>query len=139
LAAEVAGYESTTQPKEEQMLSTPTKTPIRPAVAEIAPETAEATYVGEWTPLGRAVVVEEDGRRRPLRMRDSAQIGGYAWGRAGSVPREVARAILTDATGNPMLAERLCRPLTWEVVSELPAGGFRLTKSEVLDWVAAQA
>lgn len=112
------------------------RTPTPPGSEEIAPEATEIAYVGEWTPLGRTVVIEEGERRRPLPMRDSAQIGGYAWGRAGAVPREVARAILTDATGNQMLARRLCRPLTWEVVSQLPAGGFRLTRSEVLEWVS---
>jgi hypothetical protein len=51
------------------------------------------------------------------------------------VPREVARAILFDATGNEMLAERLCRPFTWEVVSKLPPDGFQITREDVLAWV----
>jgi hypothetical protein len=112
------------------MPSTATETPAGSRSAA-----AEATYVGAWTPMGRTVAIEEGGRRRALPMADSAQIGGYAWGRAGAVPREVARAILLDATGNPMLAERLCRPLTWEVVSTLPTAGFRLSRTEVLAWV----
>jgi hypothetical protein len=116
------------------MPSTPTETPTGPRHAA----KAEATYVGNWTPMGRTVAVEEDGRRRALPMADSAQIGGYAWGRAGAVPREVARAILLDATGNPMLAERLCRPLTWDVVSTLPSGGFRLSRADVLTWISVQ-
>jgi hypothetical protein len=96
----------------------------------------EVAYVGEWTPLGRAVLVQEHDETRPLRLAESALAHGYVWGRAGAGPREVARAILIDATGNEMLAERLCRPLTWEVITELPAGGFRLSKAEILGWVA---
>lgn len=102
-------------------------------------EVAEVAYVGEWTPLGRAVVIEQGEELRPLPIAESARIRGYAWGRAGTGPREVARAILLDTTGNPMLAERLCRPLTWEVVANLPGDGFRLTRREVEEWVAAKA
>jgi Family of unknown function (DUF6166) len=98
------------------------------------PVGSEPTYVGEWTTIGRTVVVEDGEERNLLALRPT-QIGGYAWGRAGVLPREVARAILADATGNPMLAERLCRPLTWEVISQLPEGGFRLSRAEVLDWI----
>ncbi|HEX6665181.1 MAG TPA: DUF6166 domain-containing protein [Solirubrobacterales bacterium] len=112
------------------MLTTTTETTAT-ALVEMQGEPA---YVGEWTTIGRTVVVEQGGNRELLAMQP-AQIGGYAWGRAGVLPREVARAILLDATDNPMLAERLCRPLTWEVISTLPAEGFRLTRAEVLAWV----
>jgi hypothetical protein len=47
----------------------------------------------------------------------------------------VARAILIDATGNEMLAERLCRPFTWDVVSKLPPDEFCFTGADVLAWV----
>lgn len=101
--------------------------------------TAEATYVGKWTPLGRAVFLEQDGMACPLRLSESPLAHGYAWGRTGTVPREVARAILLDATHNEMLAERLCRPLTWEVIARLPAEGFRITRTEILAWVEGRA
>ena len=99
----------------------------------------EVAYVGEWTPLGRTVTVEAEGVPRPLPIGEEARDGDYAWGRSGAGPREVARAILLDATGNPMLAERLCRPLTWEVIANLPAEGFRITRGEIQDWVQDQA
>lgn len=92
------------------------------------------TYLGAWTPLGRAVFRETDGELEPLPLPESAQLRGYTWGRQGSGPRDLARAILLDATANPMLAERLCRPFTWEVVSLLPVDGFKLTLEEVLTW-----
>ncbi len=121
------------------MSTTPTQIPTSPRPDDTAARLeSEPAYLGEWTPLGRTVVIVDGERCQPLPLRDSAQIGGYAWGRGGAVPREVARAILIDATGNPMLAERLCRPMTWEIVSALPSGGFRLTRTEVLDWVGAQ-
>jgi hypothetical protein len=104
-----------------------------------SPGETEATYVGRWTPLGRAVFLEQDGAARPLRLSESALAHGYAWGRTGSVPREVARAILLDATDNEMLAERLCRPLTWEVIARLPTEGFRITRTEILAWVEDRA
>lgn len=98
--------------------------------------TDEVAYVGELTPLGRAVFVREGGFGRPLRLAASARARGYAWGRPGASAKEVARAILIDATGNEMLAERLCRPFTWEVLSGLAPAGFRLGRNEVLAWVS---
>ena len=53
--------------------------------------------------------------------------------------RELARAILYDATGSPALAERFCRELTHEVVAGLPEVAFELERSEVLDWLARAA
>jgi hypothetical protein len=100
--------------------------------------TAEVSYVGKSTALGRAVFVEHGDFASPLRLRQPELLCGYAWGRRGSMPREVGRAILAEATGNEILAERLCRPFTWEVIAELPASGFRLTRTEVLNWVEGQ-
>jgi hypothetical protein len=104
-----------------------------------AAQATEVVYVGEWTPLGRAVVIEQGEELQPLQLAESARIRGYAWGRTGTGPREVARAMLLDATDNPMLAERLCRPLTWEVVAHLPVDGFRLTRGEIEAWIAEHA
>ena len=98
-------------------------------------ELTDAAYVGERTPLGPAVLVREGGVGRPLRLAEAVQGRGYAWGRTGKRARELSRAILIDATGNEMLAERLCRPFTWEVLSALPPAGFRLGRSEVRAWV----
>jgi hypothetical protein len=96
---------------------------------------SETIYVGRWTGLGRAVFTDRDGESRPLRLAQPALARGYAWGRAGAGPREVARAILLNATDNEMLSERLCRPFTWEVIANLPPGGFQITKRAVLGWV----
>jgi Family of unknown function (DUF6166) len=97
----------------------------------------EPSYLGVTTAFGKTVFIgDEGGGLQTLRLARSAlTTTGYAWGRAGPGPREVARAILIDATGNDMLAERLCRPFTWEVVSKLPADEFSITRAEVLAWV----
>ena len=99
---------------------------------------SETNYVGVTTAYERTVFIEGERGLQTLRLAGSTLItAGYAWGRAGPGPREVARAILIDATGNEMLAERLCRPFTWEVVSKLPSDGFRITRKDVLAWVEA--
>ena len=124
----------------ELIISKPIDTELRvaapPAVAVgDPPDSREIVYVGKATALGRAVVVERGEFGRPLALGDAALVRGYSWGRAGIGPRELARAILIDATGNEMLAERLCRPLTWEVIGNLSPDGFRLGRSEVLAWI----
>jgi hypothetical protein len=111
------------------------ETPADLLSSDPAEDPSEITYVGGWTPLGRAVFTYADGQLRALRLSQPALVRGYAWGRAGFGPREVARAILLDVTGNEMLAERLCRPYTWEVISQLPTEGFRITRKEVLAWL----
>lgn len=104
-------------------------------VTELNPRTSETMYVGGWTPLGRAVFSYRDRQFHCLPLSDGAAARGYAWGQTGSAAREVARAILLDATGNEMLAERLCRPYTWKVISRLQPGGFVLARSKVLEWI----
>jgi hypothetical protein len=98
-----------------------------------------ATYVGEETQLGRIVWVETQGERRPLELGDGdgSPLRRYLWGRPGPAAKALARAILRDATGNPFLAERLCRPFTWEVLARLSPRSFRLTRPQVLRWVEA--
>jgi hypothetical protein len=98
-----------------------------------------ATYVGEETQLGRIVWVETQGERRPLALEDGDGLARrrYLWGRPGPAAKTLARAILRDATGNPFLAERLCRPFTWEVLARLSPRSFRLTRPQVLRWVEA--
>lgn len=109
-----------------------------PAAADVGAQ-GGAVYVGRSTPLGRIVFVDRGEGLRPLALRDAPPSHGYAWGRGGAGPREVARAILLDATGNEMLSERLCRPLTWDLISHLPHDSFRLTRVEILAWVEGQA
>jgi hypothetical protein len=93
-------------------------------------------YVGRMRSLGQAVLVEhDDDDERPLPISDGGR--GYSWGMAGSKPVELARGILLDATADERLAAQLCKAFTWEVIGSLPAGFFRLGRSEVLAWVEA--
>ncbi|HEY5052748.1 MAG TPA: DUF6166 domain-containing protein [Solirubrobacterales bacterium] len=102
-------------------------------------EPAEPSYIGVTTAFGKTVFIGDKEGLQTLRLGGSALTTGYTWGRAGPGPREVARAILIDATGNEMLAERLCRPFTWEVVSKLPADEFCITRADVLAWSRTHA
>jgi hypothetical protein len=98
---------------------------------------ATPAYVGEETQLGRIVWIEVRGERRPLELGDGDRQArrSYLWGRPGPAAKALARAILRDATGNPFLAERLCRAFTWEVLARLSPHSFRLTRPQVLRWV----
>jgi hypothetical protein len=98
-------------------------------------EPTEPGYIGVTTAFGKTVFIGDETGLQTLRLGDPALTSGYTWGRAGPGPREVARAILIDATGNEMLAERLCRPFTWEVVSKLATDEFCITRADVLAWV----
>jgi hypothetical protein len=60
----------------------------------------------------------------------------YAWGRPGIGSRELARALLFDATGSAALAERFCRDLTHQVVARLPEPEFALERDDILAWLA---
>jgi hypothetical protein len=93
--------------------------------------------VADW--WGRHVWVERDGVRRALPACGDELIAGFAWGCRGIAARELARAILADATGSPAVAERWCRDLTHAVVSGMPRTGFELDRADVLAWLAAVA
>ena len=93
--------------------------------------------VADW--WGRRVWVEQGTTRRMLRQSGEDRLIGFAWGRRGVGTRQLAEAMLADATGNPMLAQRLSRDLAVEVVAELDEGGFELGSHEVLAWVSQRA
>lgn len=118
-----------------QATLTPQRLTPAEIVADLPPGSNDIAYVGAWTPLGRAVFRYRKRLFHALPLGDARAARGYVWGRVGSGPREVARAILLDATRNEMLAERLCRPYTWEVVSQLAPEGFALPREEVLNWI----
>ena len=103
------------------------------------PATANATdtvrYVGVADWWGPHVWVEADGTRSALHACGEELIAGFAWGTRGIAARELARAILADATGNAALAERFCRDLTHAIISTLPREGFELDRREVLAWL----
>jgi hypothetical protein len=96
-------------------------------------QTARYVGVADW--WGRHVWVERDGARSALPACGEELIAGFAWGCRGIAARELARAILADATGSPAVAERYCRELTHAVVAGLPRAGFELEASAVLAWL----
>src|SRR3954466_3516503 len=101
--------------------------------------TGNVTYVGVADWWVRHVWVECDGTRSALHACGDDLIAGFAWGTRGSAARELARAILADATGNEAIAERYCRELTHAVVAGLPRTGFELDRADVLAWLDAVA
>jgi hypothetical protein len=97
--------------------------------------TDSVRYVGVADWWGRHVWVESDGVRGALHACGDDLIAGFAWGCRGIAARELARAILADATGSPQLAERYCRELTHAVIAGLPRTGFELDREDVLAWL----
>jgi hypothetical protein len=97
-----------------------------------------ARYVGVCDWWGRHVWLERGGVRASLPYRGDGVPVGFAWARRGLGARELARSILHDVTGSAVLAERLCRDFTLDVVAELPEVSFELDRDEVLSWLAAQ-
>jgi hypothetical protein len=102
-----------------------------------ATETVRYVGVSDW--WGRHVWVERDGARSALHACGEELIAGFAWGTRGIAARELARAILADATGSPAVAERYCRDLTHAVVAGLPRTGFELERDAVLAWLEGVA
>jgi hypothetical protein len=100
---------------------------------------AAVRYIGvsDWS--GRQVWAERDGVRAPLHACGDELIAGFSWGCRGIAARELARAILADATGNPAVAERYCRELTHAVIAGLPRWGFEVDGAAVLEWLEAAA
>jgi hypothetical protein len=116
------------------MASTTTLRPHRTTARRPESE-SDVRYAGVADRWGRDVWVERDGVRDVLRHRGEEPIAGFAWGRRGIAARELARAILVDATGSPAVGERFCRDLTHAVVARLPEDSFELTRGEVLAWL----
>jgi hypothetical protein len=96
-------------------------------------------YVGVADWWGCHVWIEDAGVRRALPYRGDVPLAGFSWGRAGIGARELARAIIEDATGSPALAERHCREMTHALIAHLPALGFELDRDEVLGWLSEEA
>jgi hypothetical protein len=98
--------------------------------------TGNVSYVGVADWWGRHVWVESDGTRSALHACGDDLIASFSWGCRGIAARELARAILADATGSPAVAERYCRELTHAVIADLPETGFELEADAVLGWLA---
>jgi uncharacterized protein DUF6166 len=90
--------------------------------------------VADW--WGRHVWVERDGIRGALSHYGEDSRVSYAWGRSGIGARELARALLFDATDNAALSERYCRDFTHEVLAHLPEPEFVLGRDDILAWIA---
>ena len=105
----------------------------------MADTTDTVRYVGIADWWGRHVWVERDGVRSALRACGDELIAAFSWGCRGIAARELARALLADATGSPAVAERFCRDLTHAVVANLPRAGFELRRDDVLAWLAGAA
>jgi hypothetical protein len=100
-------------------------------------DTVRYTGVNDW--WGTHVWVESDGVRSALHACGDDLIAGFAWGCRGIAARELARAVLADATGSTAVAERYCRELTHAVIAGLPRTGFELDRDDVLAWLDAVA
>lgn len=62
---------------------------------------------------------------------------GFEWGYGGSGPAQLALAILLHATGDAETAERLYQTFKWAYVARFDLNGWRLLRSDVLDWATA--
>jgi len=102
-----------------------------------ATDTVRYVGVADW--WGRHVWIERDGVRSALHACGDELIAGLAWGCRGIAARELARAILADATGSPAVAERYCREMTHALIAGLPRAGFELDRDVVLRWLDAAA
>ena len=98
-----------------------------------ATDTVRYVGVADW--WGRHVWVERDGVRSALHACGDELIAGLSWGCRGIAARELARAILADATGSPAVAERYCREMTHALIAGLPRAGFELDRDVVLRWL----
>ena len=99
---------------------------------------ATSRYVGVADWWGFHVWIEDAGARRALPYRGDVPLAGFSWGRAGIGARELARAIIEDATGSPAMAERHCREMTHAIVAQLPDLGFELDRDVVLAWLSEE-
>ncbi len=95
--------------------------------------------MAKHTPFGMAVFVEKASFGRPLRMRRPDLVCGSGWNSSPEASIELARAILLDAGGDELLADRLGKRFSSEVLESLPIYGFRLSREEVLAWIGAHS
>lgn len=98
------------------------------------------TYHGTRTEQGCRVVVEEDGRTRPLDLRLDLRAHsptGPEWGYAGSGPAQLALALAADALGDDERAQEVYKRLKVRLVGGLPNEGWTLTEDRVRSAVEA--
>lgn len=99
-------------------------------------------YIGRRTKEGVTVTRElEDGSSEPLPLRlDLANKSptGFEWGYNGSVPAQLALAILSDVIGDRRAIPNFQR-FKFAVTGRLPQMGWVVTREEVLDWFEREA
>lgn len=81
-------------------------------------------------------VVGPDGPK-PLAPRINASLWSYSWGRRGISARELAWALLHDATQDERLADDWCGDLGAEIVARLPLDAFTIDASDLELWLEA--
>jgi hypothetical protein len=99
---------------------------------------AGSRYVGEFGIAGRRVWVDEHAGPRVLRCALEDPVFGFTWGRPGPRTRDLAVAILQDATGDAALAERHAGAFMREVLVALPVTGFELSGDDVAAWLSGR-
>ena len=95
-------------------------------------------YVGTLGIAGRRVWVEEPAGPRVLRCGLEDPVFGFTWGRPGRRTRELARAIIEDATGDGAFAERHADAFMRDVLVTLAPAGFRLSGDDVAAWLSGR-
>ncbi len=89
------------------------------------------------SPDGTVEVRDARGPMRLLRPAGRWTPDGFGWGYDGDGPKELAYALLADATGSPALARTLAHRYTTEVTSHLPSGQpWTLPVGAVRTWAA---
>lgn len=84
----------------------------------------------------RVWVVDGDGVA-PLAARAPTPPWIFTWGRRGVLARELAWAVLFDATADTQLADDWCCDVAGDIVARLPSEDFSLTAVDVLGWLWA--
>jgi hypothetical protein len=94
-------------------------------------------YRGERRPTGSRVYVLGPHGAERLAPRSRTSLCSYSWGCHDAGSRELAWALIRDATGDRQLAEDWHLDLSIEIVSRLPSAEFRLRASDVVTWLEA--
>jgi hypothetical protein len=82
------------------------------------------------------IVVNDDGRRRPLSHFARHSPSGFEWGFAGSGPADLARSILAHHLGGRVAPPaRVYQLFKCTVVAGLPKGEWRLTSDDIASWL----
>lgn len=87
-------------------------------------------------PVRCVVMVEVNGRKRPLRPRHDIRDhspDGFEWGYGGSGPAQLALALVADACGRAWAIPGIYQRVKAAIVAGLPHDGWVLTQERVKD------